>query len=81
MKFYVARDLTGALYLFNEKPVYHPQSGGFLPDHEFYGDPFDMLKLDDEMFPQIKTKDSPKEVQITLVYECGCDIEKGGENG
>lgn len=81
MKFYVARDLTGALYLFNEKPVYHPQSGCFVSSNEPYEAPFSMMKLGDEMFPHIKTKDSPKEVQITLAYEWGCDIEKGGGNG
>ena len=81
MRLYVARDLTGGLYIFNEKPVYHPQSGCFVSSNEPYDSPFSMMKLDDSIFPSVKAGKEPKEVVLTLVYQCEDDIEKGGKNG
>lgn len=81
MKLYVARDASGALYLYYEKPVYYPESGYFYSVDEKTLFPFDTMRLDDSIFPSVKAGKEPKEVVLTLVCQCEDDIEKGGENG
>ena len=60
MRFWIARDEYGALYLYDNTPVkreiyFEPQRG------------YDMMKLDDRLFPKITFKNSPQEVELKLI--------------
>ena len=60
MRFYIARDEYGNLYLYDNVPVkretyFQPQRG------------YDMMKLDDRLFPEITFNNSPQEVELKLI--------------
>lgn len=60
MRFYIARDKDGSLSLYDDIPVkrgicFEPQRG------------YDMMKLDDRLFPKVTFNNSPQEVEIKLI--------------
>lgn len=81
MKLWIARDESGDLYLYAKCPVFNVNTGNFVLEKRSHIEPFTMLKLRNGCFPNVKAGEKPKEVNVTLMYECGCDIKKGGENG
>lgn len=59
MRFWVARDEYGGLYLYDHIPIkreteFQCQRG------------YDMMKLDDRLFPKITFNNSPQEVELKL---------------
>ena len=60
MKLYIARDEEGNLYLYDNLPIkkeeyFQPQRG------------YDMMKLDDRLFPEVIFNNSPQEVELKLI--------------
>lgn len=60
MRFWVARDEYNSLYLYDNIPIkrgmwFEPQRG------------YDMMKLDDTLFPEATFDNSPQEVEIKLI--------------
>lgn len=64
MKFWVARDMDGQLWLYGDKPNCRGT---------YYELQYDALnicnKLDDELFPEVTFENSPQMVEIKLVKE------------
>lgn len=63
MRFWIARDEYGSLYLYDNIPVkrgiyFEPQRG------------YDMMKLDDRLFPKVTFNNSPQEVELKLTKLC-----------
>lgn len=81
MKLYVARDMTGELYLYNFRPLYDRRTGCFGEDGHKITKPFDMLKLSDAIFQNVKRGETPKEVIITLAYCQESGEKEVRENG
>ena len=60
MSLYIARDVYGTLYLYDNTPIkkgiyFQPQRG------------YDMMELDDRLFPEITFANSPQEVELKLI--------------
>lgn len=53
-RFWVARDIDGALYLYDRRPSLE-KHGGYFYSSNFWG-------LSDELFPSLTFENSPKEV-------------------
>lgn len=81
MKLWIARDESGDLYLYAKCPVFNVNTGNFVLEKRSHIRPFTMLKLRNGYFPNVKAGEKPKELIVTLRYECENNIEKGGENG
>lgn len=59
MRYYIARDEYGDLYLYDNMPIkkgayFHPQRG------------YDMMRLNAILFPEVTFNNSPQEVEIKL---------------
>lgn len=62
MKFWIARDEDGLLYLYMKKP--------YLITHTHYFDNEYLIgEIDKDLFPEVTFKNSPKEVELKLVKE------------
>ena len=64
MKFWIARDEIGCLYLYNKPP--RLEKSYFLPQKGY-----DCLSLDSELFPEVTLENSPQEVELKLVNQHG----------
>lgn len=60
MKLWIARDMDGLLYLYDNIPEKHSEF--FLPYTGYNG-----ILLDDEMFSEVTFENSPQEVELNLV--------------
>lgn len=60
MKLWIARDMDGLLYLYDNMP--DKRSEYFLPYAGYNG-----ILLDDEMFSEVTFENSPQEVELKLV--------------
>lgn len=60
MKLWIARDMDGLLYLYDNMP--DKRSEYFLP-YAGYND----MPLDERLFPEVTFENSPKEVELKLV--------------
>lgn len=60
MKLWIARDLSGELYLYNIKPREY---------EDYFMEPsgFRSFPLDGNLFPEVAFENSPQEVEIKLV--------------
>jgi hypothetical protein len=63
MRFWIARDEDDSLYLYDNVPVkkeicFQPQRG------------YEMMKLDDRLFPEVTFANSPQEVELKLTKQC-----------
>lgn len=61
MELWIARDTDGELKLDDQYPI--EMNGWFSPQRGY-----ETLKLDEEMFPEITFKNSPRKVKIELVW-------------
>lgn len=60
MRFWVARDEYGSLYLYDHIPI---KQGIWFRSQRGY----DMMKLDDRLFPEITFNNSPQKVELKLI--------------
>jgi hypothetical protein len=69
MKFWIARDKDGGLYLYNYEPPKNKISGRFTccikPDGEWSEE----YELNSQLFPEVTFENSPQEVEIKLRNE------------
>ena len=60
MKFWVARDDDGLLYLYMKKP--------YLITHTYYFDTEYLIgEIDKDLFPEVTFENSPQEVELKLI--------------
>ena len=63
MKLYVARDKNNDLYLYKGLPLRNKEEDQFVPN----GNEIEYLKLDNNLFPDVKWEDEPQEVVLLKV--------------
>lgn len=59
MKFWIARDEEGSLYLYDNLP--EKSNGYFMPNRGY-----NSIVLDDELFSEVTFENSPQEVELKL---------------
>ena len=63
MKFWIARDLDGDLWLYNRE--LEKKFGGFVPTD----DNCDIMAIDNDLFPEVTFENSPQMVEFKLIKE------------
>ena len=63
MEFWIARDVSGELWLYSDKPEFNPYKN----EYESFGG--DFLVIDNSLFPEVTFENSPQKVKIELVKE------------
>lgn len=63
MKFWIARDIDGGLYLYMNKPIRgdYRFTCGYVFD--------DYIQLDSDEFPEVTFENSPQEVELKLIKQ------------
>lgn len=69
MMIYVARDLTGDLYAYNEEPLRDIGHGCFVCRENLWKEDGRLLELDKSLFPKVTWENSPQKAVLTLLYE------------
>lgn len=64
MKFYIARDIDGKLFLYNYLPIKDEKSGMFKYNGEIIEST--IFNLDSKLFPEITFENSPKQVELVF---------------
>jgi hypothetical protein len=66
MKFYIARDIDGKLFLYNYLPNRNNDSGNFMEevDDMWNGE---VMRIDPKLFPEVTWENSPKQVELKLI--------------
>ena len=70
MKFWIARDESNELWIFDKKPILVPKGKNYA--YGFFGLGKDGKwnnKLDASLFPEVTFENSPQEIEIKLVKE------------
>lgn len=60
MKFYIARDFSNDLYLYDEEPFFDTENG------TWYNEEGNSWMIDDRLFPEITVENSPQVIEIEL---------------
>ena len=69
MKFWIARDEDGSLWMFDDKPIKIKNFWGVNRENEKYTQPKPARPLYDWYFPEVTFKNSPQQVELKLIKE------------